>query len=131
MGSKTNLGHKYISAKLLKGRKLEFGPWSSSRYKSIRDFTIALMLRVDRVENGRNIGFDYEHILKSIHRRFPLVTYKGPHMGRPSKMSYDELWEITRYLNFEGVVLPVRPRRQKPKIKISKRARRKKSKVKS
>ena len=89
------------------------GGWAQKSYTSIREYAVELILRVHHVnEEGRLIGFDYEHIRKLILRMFPCVRYAGPHKGKPTQMTFKELHEIACSLNRDGVRLPVRPRRK-------------------
>lgn len=94
-------------------------PWHhSGSYKTIREFAIELILRVDKIDRGdRFIGFDYEAIRGFILEKFPVVKYPGPHRGKPTRMTYKELHEISCCLNQDGVRLPVRPRRKVYRIK--------------
>ena len=92
-------------------------PWKRKRYRNIREYAVELILRVDRIEilpDGRErlVGFDYERIRQFVLKKFPTVTYSGPHKGEPTKMTYKELHEIACVLNREHVRLPVRPRRR-------------------
>lgn len=96
---------------------------SHRRFKTIREYAAALLLVERMVDaDGRKIGLDYVTIYEHIKKKFPVVTYSGPHKGRPMRMTYKQLRWIATELNREGVVLPVRPRR---------RLHQKKSKVKS
>lgn len=94
-------------------------PWSGAGpYRTIREYATELILRVDRIDvHGRFIGFDYEHIRAAILAKFPVVTYPGPHRGKPTRMTYKELHEMACGLNRDGVRLPVRPRRKVYRIK--------------
>lgn len=90
-----------------------YRPWKPRVYKTIREYAIALILRVDRFDqDGRNVGFDYEYIRDKILAMFPFVTYSGPHKGKQTKMTYKELHEITCSLNRDRIRLPLRPRRK-------------------
>lgn len=88
-------------------------PWFG-RYATIREYAIALIRYVDHQDDdGRDVGFDYGRIRNMVVKKFPTVTYGGPHKGRPTQMPYKELLEMVRVLNLKGIRLPVRPRRQR------------------
>lgn len=93
-------------------------PWTRTRrYRNIREYAVELILRVDHVEpqpdgRERDVGLDYEQIRRFVLRKFPVVTYSGPHKGKRTKMTYKELHEIACVLNREHIRLPVRPRRK-------------------
>lgn len=83
------------------------------KFKTIREFAAELIkLEHHRDDDGRRIGFDYTDIHETILRKFPIVSIKGPHEGRPTKMPIKELHEIACELNRNGVKLPFRPRRK-------------------
>ena len=75
---------------------------------TIKQFAISLLLfRADR-----NTGYSYLQILSKIKRRFPVITYKGPHKGKPIKMVVGDLRKIASRINQDdpAVRLPLRPR---------------------
>jgi hypothetical protein len=88
--------------------------WASrGKYKTIQEYAQKLIQLVHfRDEDGRDIGYDYGLIHAAILRKFPIVKSTGPHKGKPTKMPYKELWEISCELNRNGVKLPFRPRRR-------------------
>lgn len=89
-------------------------PWPRLRKDTILAFTIGLLLRVDKVDaDGREIGFDYESIRRSVLKAFPVVTHSGPHKGKPVRMTFHYLQRITSGLNSAGVRLPARPGRSR------------------
>jgi hypothetical protein len=85
----------------------------NSKYKTIREYAIALMMLVHHRRDGRAYGYDYGNIRECILKKFPTVKNTGPHHGRPTKMSFKDLIEIGCELNRDGVKLPFRPRRRK------------------
>jgi hypothetical protein len=90
--------------------------WLSRReYKHIRQYTRALLLfTLDTPdEDGRPLGLDYGEIMKLTLKKFPIVTYPGPHRGLPTKISYKELGKISCDLNQDGLKLPFRHRAKK------------------
>jgi hypothetical protein len=89
-----------------------------AHYPTIHDFAIALVKLIHhRDVDGREIGYDYGFIHRAILRKFPIITSKGPHRGKPTRMPYKELQKVTGELNREGVKLPFRPRRKSKKSK--------------
>jgi hypothetical protein len=84
-----------------------------AKYKTIREYAIALLTLVHHRRDGRAYGYDYGSIRESILQKFPTVKNNGPHQGRPTKMSFKDLIEIGCELNRDGVKLPFRPRRKK------------------
>ena len=85
------------------------------KFKTIRDFARALLLHICiRDADDRPIGFDYGEVMRLLKRRFPIVTYPGPHRGKPFNMSYKELGKLACELN-RDYQLPFRPPR--PRIK--------------
>lgn len=101
-----------FTVRIAAGAGPAFRPWKRRRYKTIREYAIDLLLRVDRIEDGREVGFDYDFIRNAILHKFPFVTYGGPYQGHPTKTTIDTLWELARNMNHAGVRLPVRPRRK-------------------
>jgi hypothetical protein len=92
----------------------------AKRYRTIKQYAHALLQRTVRVdEDGRKVGYSYIQILAFIKRRFPTVTYRGPHTGRATRITVEELrqiaWQMWR--NDPAVRLPVRPRTHKQKRK--------------
>jgi len=82
------------------------------KHSSIQEYAITLLQLVyDTDEDGRDIGYDYGIIRTAILRKFPTVSSSGPHRGRPTKIPFKELWEISCELNRNDVKLPFRPRR--------------------
>lgn len=92
----------------------------AARYKTIKQYVHALLLlSVSVDEDGRRVGLGYIEILKRILRRFPTVTYKGPHFGHPTQMTVEELRRLACAMQRDDPTarLPVRPRPRKAKRK--------------
>jgi hypothetical protein len=89
------------------------------KYATIRQYAMALLLvEAGHDDDGRRVGLDYITIYELIKKKFPIVTYSGPHKGQPMRMTYKQLRWIATEMNRDGVVLPVRPRRRnKSKVK--------------
>lgn len=87
-------------------------------YRTIRDFSVALLLFARcKDKEDRSIGFDYHEILRLISKKFPVVTYPGPHKGKPSTMRVKDLISIACDVNRGNVKLPMCPRRRVNKKK--------------
>lgn len=91
---------------------------SCRRYPTIKACASALLLQTAYIdENGRKVGFSYEKILSHVKRLHPVISYQGPHVGGPSKMTIKGLREIAYIMQRDDLTirLPVRPRRKRGK----------------
>jgi len=89
------------------------------KFATIRECAIALLLVEHTVDDdGRKVGLDYDVIREFIKKKFPVITYNGPHKGKPMRMSFKKLRWIATELNREGARLPVRPRVKKKNSKV-------------
>jgi RecJ-like exonuclease len=89
-----------------------------STYPTIRDYAERLIMIVHHKDkDGRNIGYPYDEILLAILRKFPTVPTGGPHKGKPTRITYKELQNVTGDLNRAGRQVPFRPRRKTTKTK--------------
>lgn len=87
---------------------------NGDEFPTIRAYAKALIRHVASVDDdGRESGLDYGQILDLIKKKFPRVTYKGPHQGQPMHMTFAELYEVTRLLREEGIAVPPRPPRRR------------------
>ncbi len=89
-------------------------------FPTIASYARALIQRVARVdEDGRNIGLPYDKMLRLIRRNFPVVTYPGPHLGKPIRLTVKDLKLIAFHLrqNNSDLRLPFHP----PKKRARKR----------
>ena len=81
---------------------------------TIKQYAISLLLLrgVSVDSDNRSTGYSYLQILSKIRRRFPVITYKGPHKGKPIKMVVGDLRKIASRINQDdpAVRLPLRPR---------------------
>lgn len=85
----------------------------SQRFGTAKRYAIHLVLKeVSRDEDGRRVGLSYAEILSRVRRVFPIITYNGPHKGKPIKMTIKQLREIAYTMQSEdrNLRLPVRPR---------------------
>lgn len=92
------------------------------KFASVKEYAIHLMVTVaDTDEDGRFVGLTYKEILKRIRRRFPTITYSGPHKGKPIRMTVKQLREIAYALQStkRNLRLPVRPRSDRKRMKRS------------
>lgn len=90
----------------------------AQRYKTVKGYAVALILQSTGTDyEGRNVGLSYREILRRLHRTFPVITYNGPHKGRPIKMTVKQLREIAYTMQSEdrSLRLPVRPRSDRKK----------------
>jgi hypothetical protein len=86
------------------------------QFASIRELAVTLIELVHYTDaDGRAIGYTYDDILAAIRRKFPTVTTPGPWFGKPTRITYKELQNITGDLNREQRRLPFRPRRKTKK----------------
>jgi hypothetical protein len=87
----------------------------------------ALILHIDRRDSdGRPVGLCYDRIRDLVLAAFPCVITKGVHHGKPMRLSYKDLQNMTCILNESGTRCPFRPRRKSdpPKTVISAKNRR-------
>lgn len=88
------------------------------QYTTIRDFAERLIMIVHyKDKDGRNFGYPYDEILAAVLNKFPTVPTGGPHKGKPTKITYKELQNITADLNRSGRQVPFRSRRKVVKAK--------------
>lgn len=95
---------------------------ATKKFGSVKEYAIHLMLTVDDTdEDGRFVGLTYAEILKRVRRKFPTITYAGPHKGQPIRMTVKQLREIAYALQStkRNLRLPVRPRSDRKRMKIS------------
>lgn len=88
------------------------------RFASAKAYAMHLMLRVEDADaEGRFVGLSYDKILRKVRSAFPIITYNGPHKGKPIKMSVKQLREIAYSMQSEDrtLRLPVRPRSKRRK----------------
>ena len=58
---------------------------ATRKFATIRECAIALLLVEHRIDlDGRKVGLDYRRIQKLVKKKFPVVTYNGPHKGQPT-----------------------------------------------
>jgi hypothetical protein len=91
-----------------------------TKFKTIKQYAHALLIRaVATDQDGRRVGLCYLEILQRIRKRFPVVTYKGPHTGHPPRITVEELRQIAWAMQRDNSALrlPVRPRHRKTKRK--------------
>jgi hypothetical protein len=90
------------------------------KIETIKDCAIKLLRYcVTTDANGRRIGYSYLQILSKIKKRFPIVTYGGPHKGQPIRMTIKDLRKVAEYSLQDDPItrLPVRPRYKKSRRK--------------
>ena len=90
------------------------------KLKTIKQYAVILLLRcVETDADGRRIGHSYLQILSKIKQRFPIVTYGGPHKGKPLRMTVKDLQKLACSVNQDDPTarLPVRPRHKKHRRK--------------
>lgn len=76
---------------------------------TIKDYAVELVTRIDRIEDGVPLGLPYDRILAMIRDRFPTVTTKGAHFGKPTKMTVKDVQSLVFDLRRAGVAIPRRP----------------------
>jgi hypothetical protein len=109
----TKADKKAAQAADAKAEKKAEASLSHRDYENIRQYARALLLFVCEQKDGHSFGLDYGMILRLVLKKFPVVTYPGPHRGRPTKISLKELGKIACDLNRDAVKLPFRHRARK------------------
>ncbi len=93
-----------------------------TKFKSVKEYAISLIMETDcSDEDGRFVGYTYAEILRRVKRKFPRITYAGPHKDKPIKMTVKQLREIAYALQSSkrNLRLPVRPRSDRKRTRLS------------